>query len=158
WPVAMWPKRSGRRPAGLRDPSTNSEVVAESNKQVVGRASVAGCSHPFKLFAFSRTSSAVRPKNPAISANDVPRSSESFKKNRSALAHGLPMSAQLGDRETSFINLSPLASYRILARALGLVLAAIWSPLRKSAFFGPREHRRHQRGVDGDQPAFETHE
>ena len=54
--------------------------------------------HPFKLFAFSRTSSTVRPKNPAISTNDIPRSSESSKKNRSALAHGSPelAEAQLG--------------------------------------------------------------
>jgi hypothetical protein len=60
--------------------------------------------HLFKSFAFSRTSSAVRRKNPAISANDIPRSSESFQKNRSALAHDLHTSRLrfiLFDRKTS---------------------------------------------------------
>jgi hypothetical protein len=44
----------------------------------------------------SISDSETRRKNPAISANDIPRSSESFKKIRSALAHGSPLSAQLG--------------------------------------------------------------
>jgi hypothetical protein len=94
WPAAMRSKRSGRRPAGLRDPRANSEVVAETGGGQTSREPRLGCGWLTcsSLSLFSRTSSAVRRKNPAISANDIPRSSESFKKNRSALAHGLPMS------------------------------------------------------------------
>src|SRR5262249_49054051 len=100
----MRPKRSGRRPAGLRDPSTNSEVVAETGGGQTSRGPRLGCDR-LTCSTFSRTSSAVLPKNPAISANDIPRRSESSKKNRSAFAHELPLSAPLGDREISFINL-----------------------------------------------------
>jgi hypothetical protein len=78
-----------------RDPSANS-VAETGGGQSRGPRPRLRLTDLFKSFAFSRTSSAVRRKNPAISANDIPRSSESFKKNRSALAHDLPMSAQLG--------------------------------------------------------------
>ena len=42
-PAAMRPKRSGRRPAGLRDPSTNSEVVAETGGDQTSRGPRLGC-------------------------------------------------------------------------------------------------------------------
>jgi P27 family predicted phage terminase small subunit len=101
WPAAMRSKRSGRRPAGLRDPRANSEVVAETGGGQTSRGPRLGCGclTCSRSFTFSRTSSAVRRKNPAISADDIPRSSESFKKNRSALSHELPMSFTIVGRK-----------------------------------------------------------
>jgi len=43
WPAAMRPKRSGRRPAGLRDPGANSEVVAETGGDQTSRGPRLGC-------------------------------------------------------------------------------------------------------------------
>jgi hypothetical protein len=111
WPAAMRPKRSGRRLVRLRDPSANSEVVTETGGGQTSRGprTRLRLTHLFKSCAFSRTSSAVRPKNPATSANDIPRSSESFKKNRSALAHGLSMSARFGSCQRSRSQTFPYA-------------------------------------------------
>jgi hypothetical protein len=96
WPTAM---RSNR------DPSANSVAETGGGQTSRGPRPRLRPTDLFKSFPFSRTSSAVRRKNPAISANDIPRSSESFKKNRSALAHGLPMSAGLGSMpDVSFMT------------------------------------------------------
>jgi hypothetical protein len=70
----MRPKRPRRRPAGLRNPSTNSESWLNGRRSNKSWAAPRlRRTHPFKLFAFSRTSPTVRPKNPAISTNDIPR-------------------------------------------------------------------------------------
>ena len=42
WPAAMRPKRSGRRPSGLRDPRTNSGVVGETGGDQTSRPRL-GC-------------------------------------------------------------------------------------------------------------------
>jgi hypothetical protein len=77
--------------------------------------------HLFNSFAFSCTSSAVRRKNRAISANDIPRSSESFKKNRSALAHGSPTCGfstffLLSDRDILFMRPPPVSLSSVESR------------------------------------------
>jgi hypothetical protein len=43
WPAAMRPKRSGRRRAGLRNPSTNSDVVAKTGGGQTSRGPRLGC-------------------------------------------------------------------------------------------------------------------
>jgi hypothetical protein len=66
----------------------------------------------FSSFDFSRTSSSLLRKKLATSASDIPRRSVSFKKNKSALSHGWPLSAKLGGVP------SLAAEYDFLGRAI----------------------------------------
>ena len=84
--------------------SSRRHPVAPSGAYYAGRRA------PSSL-AFSRTSSSRRPRKPATSTTDIPRSSEAVKKNRSLFSHDLPAfvskcieDGTRGDRRTWAIN------------------------------------------------------